>query len=95
MMTGLIRSIIFSATAILIAGIGAVTVGWYFSPPRLEHTQSETIAKVPELPEGIDLAFRCDGIIIAIIEKELEGRVSITSRATGITFRQRATPQGC
>jgi hypothetical protein len=28
---------------------------------------------VPKLPEGIDIAWRCDGMIIAIIEKELEG----------------------
>jgi hypothetical protein len=28
---------------------------------------------VPKLPEGIDIAWRCDGMIIAIIEKELKG----------------------
>jgi len=27
----------------------------------------------PKLPEGIDIAWRCDGMIIAIIEKELKG----------------------
>jgi hypothetical protein len=28
---------------------------------------------VPKLPEGIDIAWRCDGMIIAIVEKQLEG----------------------
>jgi hypothetical protein len=39
-------------------------------PPPVEHTQSDT---VPTPPEGITIAWRCEGIIIAIIEKELEG----------------------
>jgi hypothetical protein len=72
-MISLIRSIIFSAAAVLIAGIGAVAVGWYFSPPQPKPTQPDMVAKLPELPEGIDIAFRCDGIIIAVIEKALEG----------------------
>jgi hypothetical protein len=28
---------------------------------------------VPKLPEDIEIAWRCDGMIIAIVEKQLEG----------------------
>lgn len=38
-------------------------------PPR----PTEQSLPVPKLPEGIDIAWRCDGMIIAIIEKELKG----------------------
>jgi len=34
-----------------------------------ESTQS----KLPELPEDIEIAWRCDGMIIAIVEKQLKG----------------------
>src|SRR5262249_44413009 len=37
-------------------------------PPR----PTEQSLPVPKLPEGIDIAWRCDGMIIAIIEKDLE-----------------------
>jgi hypothetical protein len=67
------QALISSAAAILIAGLGTVSVGWYLTPPQPEHTQPATVAKVPKLPEGIDIAFRCDGIIIAVFEKALEG----------------------
>jgi Bacterial SH3 domain len=38
-------------------------------PPR----PTEQSLPVPKLPEGIDIAWRCDGMIIAIVEKQLEG----------------------
>jgi hypothetical protein len=37
--------------------------------PRIA-SQPDTL---PKLPEGIDIAWRCDGVIIAIIENQLEG----------------------
>jgi hypothetical protein len=70
MSTTMKQALISSAAAILIAGGATMGVGWYLSPPRLEPTQPDTLAK---LPEGIDVAFRCDGIIIAVIEKALKG----------------------
>jgi hypothetical protein len=73
MSTTMKQALISSAAAILIAGAAAMGVGWYLSPPRLEPTQPATVAKLPKLPDGIDVAFRCDGIIIAVIEKALEG----------------------
>jgi len=39
------------------------------SPPRT----TEQSLPVPKLPEDIEIAWRCDGMIIAIVEKELEG----------------------
>jgi hypothetical protein len=67
------QALLSSAAAILIAGLFIVSVGWYFSPPRPEPTRPDTVTKIPKLPEGIDVAFRCDGVIIAIIENQLEG----------------------
>jgi hypothetical protein len=73
MSTTMKQALISSAAAILIAGGATIGVGWYLSPPPpVEHTQDLTVP-VPKLPEGIDIAWRCDGMIIAIIEKELEG----------------------
>ena len=72
-MNSLIKPVIFSAAAILIAGLGTMSVGWYLSPPpSVEHTQDSTVP-VPKLPEDIEIAWRCDGMIIAIIEKALVG----------------------
>jgi hypothetical protein len=70
MSTTMKQALISSAAAILIAGGATMGVGWYLSPPRLEPTQPDTLAK---LPEGIDIAWKCDGIYIALIENELEG----------------------
>jgi hypothetical protein len=67
------QALISSAAAILIAVGGTVGVGWYLSSPPPERAQPDVIAKLPELPEGLEIAWRCDGMIIAIIEKELEG----------------------
>jgi hypothetical protein len=39
------------------------------SPPR----PTEQSLPVPKFPEGIEIAWRCDGIIIAIIARNLEG----------------------
>jgi hypothetical protein len=50
--------------------------GWvwrkFIDCPESTQTQDSTVP-VPKLPEGIDIAWRCDGMIIAIIEKELKG----------------------
>jgi hypothetical protein len=65
------QGLISSAAAILIAGLGTVGVGWYLSPPRPQPV--DAVVKVPEFPEHMEIAFRCNGVIIAIIEHRLEG----------------------
>jgi hypothetical protein len=70
-MNSLIKPVIFSTAAILIAGLGTVSVGWYFSRSRpVEHTQDSTVVK---LPEGIDIVWKCNGVFIAMVEDQLKG----------------------
>jgi uncharacterized protein YraI len=54
--------------------------GWVWSRfiDCRDATQPDTLAKLPKLPDGIDVAFRCDGIIIAVIEKALQDDVERT-----------------
>jgi hypothetical protein len=62
------QALISSVAALLIAGLGTVGVGWYLAPaPPVQ------LLPVPKLPEGLEIAWRCDGMIIAIIENRLEG----------------------